>query len=294
MISIEAYRIVIGTFSNRGNLKHSGKSRQLNVDPFNDVSMIRTLICHKIYNVIIWITMFAIIFCCAFLKTLRHKEFHSALSTPTSILVNYLTMYPKIISPRLVCSLVFILMDVTCFNRFLLLRSGDIEVNPGPTYRICKVVQGTSHQGDIKYGNYAGIQCATCALVSICWSLVKKPGFWTHIDIDRILDMGTRTFETVGLARSLDISELPRRITYGDYEFIVTVLGTVNDEITHTLSFFTNSFASFKSCANGFLLFVDQFTIALIWANNLFFCLIHIVLMRKDIFILSVKVKLLF
>ena len=61
----------------------------------------------------------------------------------------------------------------------LLLLVGDIEINPGPgptpfVNKIQKVVLGNFHQGNLKFGNTAGVQCACNALFAICFSVVKK------------------------------------------------------------------------------------------------------------------------
>ena len=61
----------------------------------------------------------------------------------------------------------------------LLLSGGDIEINPGPgptpfVNKIQKVVLGNFHQGNLKFGNTAGVQCACNALFAICFSVVKK------------------------------------------------------------------------------------------------------------------------
>ena len=45
-------------------------------------------------------------------------------------------------------------------HRLLLLLGGDIETNPGPTYAVDKAVLGTFHQGDQRFGETAGVQCA--------------------------------------------------------------------------------------------------------------------------------------
>ena len=55
------------------------------------------------------------------------------------------------------------------------LVDGDVESNPGPTtYDLLKVVQGSFHQGDPKFGQTAGIQCACNSLFSLCWSSIKR------------------------------------------------------------------------------------------------------------------------
>ena len=52
----------------------------------------------------------------------------------------------------------------------ILLQSGDIETNPGPTFSI-STVKGSFHQGNPKYGRTAGTQCMCNSLVSLCVTL---------------------------------------------------------------------------------------------------------------------------
>ena len=40
-------------------------------------------------------------------------------------------------------------LNVSLIKLMRILNDGDVESNPGPTYRILKVVQGSFHQGDI-------------------------------------------------------------------------------------------------------------------------------------------------
>ena len=76
------------------------------------------------------------------------------------------------------------------FLKLLKLCGGDIESNPGPTYSISKVVEASHHQGDKRYGNTAGNQCASNALFSIVYSFLRKVSLWNTFDLDRILFNG--------------------------------------------------------------------------------------------------------
>ena len=56
-----------------------------------------------------------------------------------------------------------------------LLQDGDIETNPGPTYNIERVVQGSFHQRNREsFGETAGIQCACNFLYALCWVQIKQ------------------------------------------------------------------------------------------------------------------------
>ena len=62
---------------------------------------------------------------------------------------------------------------------------------------ISKVVQGTSHQGDIRYGTTADIQCSCISLMAVCWSCIKSISRWNSNDLDRILRKGDELFKSL-------------------------------------------------------------------------------------------------
>ena len=71
-------------------------------------------------------------------------------------------------------------INMTCFELSLLLIDGDIESNPGPAAvvnKIQKVVLGSCHQGHLKFGDTAGIQCSCNALYAIFFSVI----IWEHL-----------------------------------------------------------------------------------------------------------------
>ena len=55
---------------------------------------------------------------------------------------------------------------------------------------IKKAVLGSHHQGILKYGEAAGIQCTSNAFIAVCFSAVKNASVWKSWDIDFILDHG--------------------------------------------------------------------------------------------------------
>ena len=62
---------------------------------------------------------------------------------------------------------------------------------------ISKIVQGTHHQGDIRYGTFAGIQCLCMSLMAVCWGLIKSISRWDGIDLDKILRKDDELFESL-------------------------------------------------------------------------------------------------
>ena len=95
-------------------------------------------------------------------------------------------------------------------NFQMLILAGDIESNPGPSFKVLKSTFGAFNQGDtFRFGDTAGIQCACNSLVAICWSSIRRVGVWKPWDIDNILEHGDTLHKTVGKVRSLALDELP-------------------------------------------------------------------------------------
>ena len=59
----------------------------------------------------------------------------------------------------------------------ILMNSGDIERNPGPTFSIT-TVQGSCHQANLKFGPTSGTQCVCNSLASLCFSNIKPLRNW--------------------------------------------------------------------------------------------------------------------
>ena len=93
-----------------------------------------------------------------------------------------------------------------------LLLSGDVELNPGPSYNLVKVVKASLHQANPMFGNTAGTQCACNALFSICWALWKNVGFWYTDDLDYILIKGDELRKSIKLNRYLGMEDLPNNV----------------------------------------------------------------------------------
>ena len=65
----------------------------------------------------------------------------------------------------------FVFLCSLYFRSIVLLQlSGDVESNPGPIYSIEKIIQGSFHQSNPRFGRTVGVQCT---LFALCWSQVK-------------------------------------------------------------------------------------------------------------------------
>ena len=62
-----------------------------------------------------------------------------------------------------------------------LMCDGDIESNPGSTYSILKIVKGSYHQGNLRFGSTAGNQCTCNSLFALTWSMLRKVAIWKCI-----------------------------------------------------------------------------------------------------------------
>ena len=78
-------------------------------------------------------------------------------------------------------------LNLACLKYMKLMRDGDIESNPGPTYSCVKVINGNFHQGDHRFGITAGTQCVCNSLFSISWSTIRRTALWNTLDLDFIL-----------------------------------------------------------------------------------------------------------
>ena len=100
-------------------------------------------------------------------------------------------------------------LTIVLYISILLLRSGDIEQNPGPV-TIFKVVKASSHQGNaVIFGRTAGSQCTFMSLTAIVYSNVKSLNYWTQNDLDAILNTGNDLYSSFGYVDTfLDLQEL--------------------------------------------------------------------------------------
>ena len=92
-----------------------------------------------------------------------------------------------------------------------ILQDGDIENNPGPTYNIERVEQGSFHQGNRKelFGESAGIQCACNSLYALCWVQIKQIFHWGKSDLDHILVEDDCLYKSLGTLDMFSANQLP-------------------------------------------------------------------------------------
>ena len=154
-----------------------------------------------------------------------------------------------------------------------LLLDGDIESNPGPGPTFDKVVTGSFHQGDMKFGQTAGIQCACNSLFAIAWSTVRKVTIWKGLDLDNVLNNGDQLFKSLNKQTILSADELPNKIDIHGQCLNVRKLcnqpGLLTTDITST-----SLQECYNDCAdtgNGAILSINGYTFSLIWSKLAFF-----------------------
>ena len=75
-------------------------------------------------------------------------------------------------------------------------------------------VLGSFHQGDKRFGETAGMQCACMALTALCWSVITEVSIWRASDLDYMLESGGKVSKNVGIFSLLSVDVSIRNICY--------------------------------------------------------------------------------
>ena len=201
--------------------------------------------------------------------------------TPNYFYVNeqYATKYfLRALGVVILVSILTLNLNFSVLKLLKLLTDGDVESNPGPTFRILKVIQGSFHQGDLKFGHTAGIQCACNSLYALCWSTIKRVSVWTTSDLDYVLENGDGLFKSINTNMALNVDELPVNVNIEGHSLGVILLenesGVMNT--TEQFNFLKMSFQSEMNTGTGAIFFINGYTFALIWnKSGIFLCDSH-------------------
>ena len=137
---------------------------------------------------------------------------------------------------------------------------------------ISKIVQGTHHQGDIRYGTTAGIQCLCISLMAVCWSLAKSISRWDSNDFDRILRKGDELFKSLDKFGLPGVEDLPTKIDIYSHSIAVALLENRTAKISSTYLTSTGDIiGNCSSLGNGALLIINGYSLGVIWGKNCFF-----------------------
>ena len=126
--------------------------------------------------------------------TFQQRNYHSIKGKDTNFerVGHFCSQIFSVMNLQILLS-VMIIVNMTFLKMSLLIQSGDVEINPGPsTYTILKSVTGSFHQGNSRFGTSAGSQCLCNALYAIGYSVYKRVGLWSKSDLDDILIFGNQ------------------------------------------------------------------------------------------------------
>ena len=94
------------------------------------------------------------------------------------------------------------------------------------SYEILKVVLGTFHQSDTKFGNTAGTQCSCISLYAICFSVIKNISIWKSYDLDYILVNGDSLYKLLAIRGLLSAGDLPQYVAIEGVNTLIQPLVT--------------------------------------------------------------------
>ena len=148
-----------------------------------------------------------------------------------------------------------------------------VESNSGPrNCTIKKTIHASHHQGHVKYGRSAGMQCTSNAYLAIIFSTTKNINTWKPIDLNYILEQGDKVFKDVGVNQALGVDELPLHISIEDVHIPTKMLVCESNlfvERNDFFAYFRNYTESERGNAANFA--CAGFSIAIIWWNNSLF-----------------------
>ena len=125
--------------------------------------------------------------------------------------------------------------DHICFSLIklkLLLRGGDVEIEPGPSNtdqvspKFEKIVLGNFNQGDKRFESSAGKQCVAISLYAAAFATIKKIQFWVTDTLDSLLEYGDRFYRSLGSDKFLGVEDLPAVVPVFDTD--VNVIYNLN------------------------------------------------------------------
>ena len=159
------------------------------------------------------------------------------------------------------------------FVRATKLTCEGVESNSGPrNYTIKKTIQASHHQGHVRYGRSAGMQCTSNAYLAIIFSTIMDINTWKPIDLNYILEQGDRFFKDVGANQALEVDELPLNISIEDVHISAKMLVCESNLFVERNDFFAY-FRKYTESerGNGGNFACAGFSIAIIWWNNSLF-----------------------
>ena len=260
MISVEAYRVSVGSFAFTAQRNLKAIAKHLKVDSVFSRNGLSCILKPAPFIALFTFLTFA------FPKSYETiNNFHHLLPflsvSKNGLFRGYPVMY-NLSDPHLL----FLKVNYT------LMLSGDIECNPGPIIgQPSKSIQGSFNQGDIsRFGATAGIQCSCNALVSILYSNHKEIDYWKTFDLDHILMEGDKNFKKLGLTESPYIDQFPKNIVLDEQTISLEFIDFHGEFVSNdmTINFVEEEMLLQHS---GALFVIEGYTISIIFQNNKFY-----------------------
>ena len=140
------------------------------------------------------------------------------------------------------------------------------------SFSIKDYVLGSFHQGDKRFGETAGTQCACMALTALCWSVIWKVSIWGTSDLDYILKNGDRVYKKLGRFGLLSADDIPSEISVIDVNvcFNIHYLSLENGAVdinVEDFPYWQVIHLSTSEKGNGFSMFVCGFTVTVTLYN---------------------------
>lgn len=85
------------------------------------------------------------------------------------------------------------------------------------------VVQGSFHQGNVRFQQSAGKQCTCCSLFSVAFILIKSQGHWNSDDLDFIVENGDSIYKSLNVVTYLALNELPAHIPFDMSDYLLVI-----------------------------------------------------------------------
>ena len=85
--------------------------------------------------------------------------------------------------------------------------SNDKEMNPGP--EMDRVVAGSFHQSNEKFGCLASRQCCAISLYGLAFSSIKDVKHWTKDTLDSVVQHWTSLYDKIGKYGFLGVEDKP-------------------------------------------------------------------------------------
>ena len=105
------------------------------------------------------------------------------------------------------------------------------RVLSGRSGRATKIVRATHHEGYLRYGATAGIQCSCMPLMLVFWNTFISVTTWDGIDLDMILENGDQLFKSLNQYRLFRVHDLLTTVNIYSYSVDIFLLDNKTGEI---------------------------------------------------------------